>query len=66
MVKLRRGHGRSPLGTLAAGVPNKNAGRAESRMLEGRLSLQERVMVLLVAAILPLAALSLWSSLGEM
>jgi PAS domain S-box-containing protein len=35
-------------------------------MLEGRLSLKERVMILLVAASLPLAALSVWFSVREM
>ena len=32
----------------------------------GRLSLQERLLVLVVAAILPLAALSVWFSAREM
>jgi PAS domain S-box-containing protein len=34
--------------------------------MEGRLSLQERLVILLVAAILPLAALSVWFSVREM
>lgn len=34
--------------------------------MEGRLTLQERLMILLVAAILPLAALSVWFSVQEM
>jgi PAS domain S-box-containing protein len=34
--------------------------------MDGRLSLQERLVILLVAAILPLAALSVWFSVREM
>lgn len=34
--------------------------------MEGRLTLQERLMILLVAAILPLAAVSVWFSVQEM
>ncbi|HEX9720888.1 MAG TPA: hypothetical protein VGA59_14280, partial [Ramlibacter sp.] len=39
--------------------------RGEETM-EGRLSLRERLVLLVVAAILPLAALSVWFSVSEM
>ena len=50
----------------APGRPERGAVNTEQSQLHGRLSLQERLMLLVVISLLPLAALAIWFAVGEM